>query len=87
MQNDFGRISNGLEKIIYYLGIKPILKRNKNGRALYRVNDVAVAVPIEVSVEIRAILRCLPSIDPSRDNRKMVHKGIKRKNNFEFSYN
>ena len=29
---------------------------------------------IEVSVEIRAILRRLPLIDPKKDNRKMVQK-------------
>ena len=46
---------NDLEKIIYELGFKIILKRNNNDRALFRVNAGAVAVANDGNIEIRDI--------------------------------
>ena len=77
---------NYLEKIIYGLGFKLLLKRNNNDIALYRVNAVAGAVANDGNVEIRDISWCVPSIDPSNDNRSKVQKGLNKKNNIEFNY-
>ena len=74
---------NDLEKIIYGLGFKLILKRNNNDRALFRVNAGADAVG---NIDIRDISWCVPSIDPSNDNRIIVQKGLSKKNNVDFSY-
>ena len=46
---------NDLEKIIYGLGFKLILKRNNNDRALYRINGGADAVANDGNIEIRDI--------------------------------
>ena len=78
MSNLFGFV-NDLEKIIYGLGFKLILKRN-NDSARFRVNAGADAVAIDDNTEIRDISRCVPCIDPSIDNRVIVQKGLNEKN-------
>ena len=83
MSDRFGFV-NDLEKIIFGLGFKLILKRNNNDRALFRVNAGAGAVANDANIEIRDI--SLPSIDPSNDNRIIVQKGLSKKNNVDFSY-
>ena len=77
---------NDLEKIIYGLGFKLLLKRNNNDRALYRVNANPGAVANDGNIEIRDISWCVPSIDPSNDNRIIVQTGLSKKNNVDFSY-
>ena len=73
MSDLFGFV-NDLEKIIYGLGFKLKLKRNNNDRALYRVNANPGAVANDGNIEIRDISWCVPSIDPSNDNRIIVQK-------------
>ena len=85
MSDLFGFV-NDLEKIIYGLGFKLILKRNNNDRALFRVNAGADAIGNDGNIEIRDISWCVPSIDPSNDNRIIVQKGLNKKNNVDFSY-
>ena len=85
MSDLFGFV-NDLEKIIYGLGFKLILKRNNNDRALYRINGGADAVANDGNIEIRDISWCVPGIDPSNDNRIIVQKGLNKKNNIDFSY-
>ena len=85
MSHLFGFI-NDLEKIIYGLGFKLILKRNNNDRALYRVIANPGAVANDSNIEIRDISWCVPSIDPSNDSRIIVQKGLIKKNNVDFSY-
>ena len=85
MSDLFGLI-NDLEKIIYGLGFKLILKRNNNDRALFRVNANPGAVANDGNIEIRGISWCVPSIDPSNDNRIIAQKGLSKKNNVDFSY-
>ena len=85
MSDLFGFV-NDLEKIIYGLGFKLLLKRNNNDRALYRVNANPGAVANDGNIEIRDISWCVPSIDPSNDNRIIVQKGLSKKNNVDFSY-
>ena len=85
MSDLFGFV-NDLENIIYGLGFKLILKRNNNDRALYRVNANPGAVANDGNIEIRDISCCVPSIDPSNDNRIIVQKGLSKKNNVDFSY-
>ena len=85
MSDLFGFV-NDLEKIIYGLGFKLILKRNNNDRALFRVNANPGAVANNGIIEIRDISWCVPSIDPSNDNRIIVQKGLNKKNNVDFSY-
>ena len=84
MSDLFGFV-NDLEKIIYGLGFKLILKRNNNDRALYRVNANPGAVGNDGNIEIRDISWCVPSIDPSNDIRNIVQKGSSKKNNVDFS--
>ena len=84
MSDLFGFV-NDLEKIIYGLGFKLILKRNNNDRALFRVNADPGRVANDGNIEIRDIW-CVPSIDPSNDNRNIVQKGLSKKNNVDFSY-
>ena len=67
MRNLFGFV-NELEKIIYGLGFKLILKRNNNDRDLFRVNAGADAVANEGNIDIRDISWCVPKIDPSNGN-------------------
>ena len=64
MSDVFGFV-NDLEKIIYGLGFKLILKRNNNDGALYWVGAGAHAVANDGNIEIRDISCCLPSIEPS----------------------
>ena len=85
MSDLFGFV-NDLEKIIYGLGFKLILKRNNNDGALYRVNANPGAVANDGNIENRDISWCVPSIDPSNDNRIIVQKGLSKKNNVDFSY-
>ena len=85
MSDLFGFV-NDLEKIIYGLGSKLILKRNNKDRALNRVNANPCAVANDGNIEIRDISWCVPSIDPSNDNRIIVQKGLSKKNNVDFSY-
>ena len=85
MSDLFGLV-NDLEKIIYGLGFKLILKRNNNDRALYRINANPGAVANDGNIEIRDISWCVSSIDPSNDNRIIVQKGLSKKNNVDFSY-
>ena len=85
MSDLFGFV-NDLEKIIYGLGFKLILKRNNNDRALLRVNSNPSAVANDGNIEIRDISWCVPSIHPYNDNRIIVQKGLSKKNNVDFSY-
>ena len=85
MSDLFGFV-NDLEKIIYGLGFKLLLKRNNNDRALYRVNANPGAVANDSNIEIRDISWCVPSIDPSNDIRFIVLKGLSKKNNVDFGY-
>ena len=73
MSDLFGFV-NDLEKIIYGLGFKLILKRNNNNRALFRVNAGADAVGNDGNIDIRDISWFVPSIDPSHDNRNIEQK-------------
>ena len=75
LSDPFG-FANDLEKIIYGLGVKLIFKINNNDRAIYRVNAGAAAVANDSNIEIRDISWCVPSIDPSNDNRIIVQKGL-----------
>ena len=77
---------NDSEKIIYGLGFKLILNRNNNDRALFRVNAAADAATNEGNIDIRDISCCVPSIDPSNDNRIIVQKGLSKKSRVDFSY-
>ena len=77
---------NDLEKIIYGLGFKLILKRNNNDRALFRNNANPGAVANDANIEIRDMSWCVPSIDPCNDNRIIVQKGLSKKNYVDFSY-
>ena len=85
MSDLFGFV-NDLEEIINGLGFKLILKRNNNDRALFRVNANPGAVGNDGNIDIRDISCCVPSIDPSNDNRIIVQKGLSKKNNVDFSY-
>ena len=85
MSDLFGFV-NDLEKIIYGLRFKLLLKRNNNDRALYRVNANPGAVANDGNIEIKDISWCVPSIDPSNDNRIIVQKGLSKKNIVDFSY-
>ena len=85
MSDLFGFV-NDLEKIIYGLGFKLLLKRNNNDRALYRVNANPGAVANDGNIEIRDTSWCVPSIDPSNDNRIIVQKGLNKQNNVDFNY-
>ena len=85
MSDLFGFV-NDLEKIIYGLGFKLLLKRNNNDRALYRVNANPGTVANDANIEFRDISWCVPRIDPSNDNRTFVQKGLSKKNNVDFSY-
>ena len=77
---------NDLQKVLYGLGFKLILKRDNRDRALIRVNAGADAVATDVNIFIRDISWCLPSIGPSNDNRIIVQKGLNKKNSIVISY-
>ena len=83
MSDLFGFV-NDLEKFIYGLGFELILKRNNNVRALFRVNANPGAVANDGIIDIRDIC-CVPSFDPSNDNKIIVQKGLNKKN-IDFSY-
>ena len=85
MSDLFGFV-NDLEKIIYGLGFKLILKRNNSDRALFRVNENPGAVGNDGNIDNRDISWCVPSIDPSNDNGIIVQKDLSKKNNVDFSY-
>ena len=85
MSDLFGFVID-LEKIIYGLGFELGLKRNNNDRALYRVNANPGAVANDGNIELRDISWCVPSIDPSNDNRIIKQKGLNKKNNVDFRY-
>ena len=85
MSDLFGFV-NDFEKIIYGLGLKLILKRNHNDRALFRVNADVGAVAIDGNIDIREISWCVPNIDPSNDTRIIVQKGLSKQNNVDLSY-
>ena len=84
MSDLFGFL-NDLEKIIYGLGLKIILKRNNNDRALYRINTNPGAVGNDGNIDVTDISWCVPSIDLSNDNRIIVQKGLNKKN-VDFNY-
>ena len=69
---------NDLEKIMYGLGFKIILERNKNDRALFSVDAGADAVAKDGNKKIKDISWCVPSIDPSND-RIIVQKRLNKK--------
>ena len=75
MKDLFGFV-NDLEKSIYGLGFKLIIKKINNDRALYRINADPGAVAKDANIEIRNISWCVPSIDPSNDKRIIVQKGF-----------
>ena len=77
MSDLFGFV-NDLEKIIYGLGFKLFLIRN-NDRALFRVDADPGRVANDGNIEIRDISWCMPSIDPSNDNRIIDQKGLKKR--------
>ena len=83
MSDLFGFV-NDLEKIIYGLGFKLILKRDNIDRALYIANANPGAVGNDANIEIGDIAWCAPSIDLSNDNRIIVQKGLSKKNNVDF---
>ena len=85
MSDLFGFV-NDVESIIYGLGFKQILKRNNNDRAIFRVNAGDDAVGNDDNIDIIDISWCVPSIEPSNDNRLIVQKGLSKKNNADFSY-
>ena len=84
--SDLFRFVNDLKKVIYGLGFKLVLKRNSNDRALYKVKADPRRVANDGNIEIRDISWCVPSIDPSNDNRIIVQKGLNKNNNIDFSY-
>ena len=68
-----------LEKILYGLGFKLILGKNKKDRALFKVNAGVDAVANDVNIEIRDISWCVPLNDPCNENRIIVQKGLNKK--------
>ena len=62
------------------------MKRNNNDGALYRINAGAAAVANDGNIAITDISWCVPSIDPSYNNRIFVQKGLNKKSNIDFSY-
>ena len=75
MKDQFG-FTNDLEKIIYGIGFKLALKRN---RTLFRVNAGAGAAFKDCNIESRDITCCVLFIDPSNDNRIIVPKQLSKK--------
>ena len=73
MSNLFGFV-NDLEKIIYGLEFKLILKRDNNDRALFRVDANPDRVANDGNIETKNTSWCLLSIDPSNNNRIIVQK-------------
>ena len=85
MSDLFGFVDH-LEKIMYGLGFKLILKRNNNDRVLFRVDADRAWVANDGNIEIRDISWCIPSTDPINDNRIVVQKGLNKKKNIDFIY-
>ena len=76
MRDLFGFV-NDLQEIICGLGFSLMFKRNNNDRALLRVNEGgAGTVAIDGNIDIRDVSWCVPSIDPSNDNRFFVQKRL-----------
>ena len=71
---------------LYGLGLKLILKRKIKIELYLELYAGADAVANDGNIEIRGILWRVPSIDPSNDNRIIVQKGLKKRNNFDFCY-
>ena len=84
--SDIFSFVNNLEKIIYGLAFKLILKRSNNDRALYRNNANPGAVGNDSNIDNRDISWCVPSLNPGNDNSIIVQKGLSKKNNVDFSY-
>ena len=84
--NDLFGFVYDIEKIMYGLGFKLILKRNNNDRALYRVNANPGAVANDGNIKNSDTSWCVPSIDPSNDNSTLVQNGLIKKNSVDFSY-
>ena len=70
---------NDLEKIIYYLRFKLILKRKNNDRALFRVNANLGAVANDGIRDIRDLSWFVPSIDPCNDKKIFAQKVLNKK--------
>ena len=85
MSDLFGFV-NDLEKSIYGLEFKVMLKWNNKDRALFRVDAGAGAVANDGNIDIRYILWCFSSSDPGNDNRIIVQKGWNKENNVDFCY-
>ena len=85
MSDLFGLV-NVLEKIIYGLRFKQMLKRNDNDRAQFRAIANPGAVADDGNIDIRDISWCVPNFDPRSDNRIFVQKGLIKKNNIELAY-
>ena len=85
MSDLFGFVDN-LKKVIYGLGFKLILKSHNNDRALSRVNARADAVANDDNIDNRDMSWCVPSIDPSNDNRIVVQKRLNKKNKIDIKY-
>ena len=77
MSDLFGFV-NDLEKILYGLGFKLILKRNNNDRALFRVDADPGRVANDGNIEDRDISCCIPNIDPSNDKNFCTERIKKR---------
>ena len=84
MSDLFGFV-NDLEKIIYGLVFKIILKRNISDRALFRVNTGADAVAKDGKIVIRDMW-CVHFNDSSKDNRIIVQNRLNKMNNIYLSY-
>ena len=85
MSDLFGFV-NDLEKILYGLGFILKIKKKNKDRALFRVKAGADAVANDGNIDIRDISWCVPSFDPSKDNRIIVQIGLSKKNDVDFSY-
>ena len=86
MSDLFGFV-NDLEKIIYGLGFKLLLKRNNNDRALYRVNANPGAVANDGNIEIivqTGLSKKNNNVDFSYYERKTFYKIVPNATNFLF---
>ena len=63
-----------------------IIKRYNNHRALFRVDAGDVPIANDGNIDIRDILWCVPSIDPSNENRIIVPKQLNKNINIGISY-
>ena len=53
---------------------------------MFRVNAGAAAVANDCNIKFRDIAWCVPCIESSNDNRKIVQKGLIKKNNIDISF-